>query len=147
MGKKSNKNRGIKSPKRRKSVRVSERRSKSVQELVGVLSMARDGFGFVTAEGFEDDIFIPYSKMHGALNGDTVKVAVSNKKKEGKKQEGEVIAIVERSNKPHIGVLSVRGNQVWAIDESSRMPYDIKIPMKAGEQLPQIGGKQAANGV
>ncbi|MBQ7222311.1 MAG: ribonuclease R [Bacteroidales bacterium] len=142
-----NKKRGIKAPKKRKSVRISERRSKSVQQVVGVLSMARDGFGFVTAEGVEDDIFIPYSKMHGALNGDTVKVAMSERKKEGKKSEGEIIAIIARSDKPHIGVLSVRGNQVWAIIESSRMPYDIKIPLKAGEQLPTIGGKQAANGV
>ena len=46
----------------------------------------------------------------------------------------------------NIGVLAVRGRQVWAIVESARMPYDIRIPLEDGEQLPTIGGIKAENG-
>lgn len=132
----------------RNEVRFKERRSKSSEEVVGKVSLARDGYGFVTVQGDENDIFIPYSKLHGALNGDTVKVAVSrSRKKNDRRREGEITYIVERSKKPHIGILSVRGNQVWAIVESKSMPYDIRIPVETLDDLPTIGGKKAEAGV
>ncbi len=136
-----------KNTKGRGPVRFStkERRSKSVVEEEGVVSLTRDGVGFVAVEGQEDDIFVRPNHLRGALNGDRVRVAVS-KKKSGARREGEVVRIIERSPKPHIGVLAVRGRQVWAIVESPRMPYDIRIPLEDGQELPTIGGIKAENG-
>ena len=125
---------------------VKERRSKSAEEFKGVVSLTRDGIGFVVVEGQDDDIMVRPNRLRGALNGDTVLV-VASKKKSGPRREGEVVRILERSPKPHIGVLIVRGRQVWAIVESPRMPYDIRIPLENGEELPTIGGKKAENGM
>ncbi len=124
---------------------TKERRSKSTVEMQGVVSLTRDGLGFVEIEGQEEDIFVRPHRLRGALGGDTVVVAV-NSRRTGARREGEVIRIVERSAKPHIGVLAVRGRQVWAIVESARMPYDIRIPLGEGEELPTIGGIKAENG-
>ena len=150
MGKKNSKKKDSskKNTKGRGPVRFSsrERRSKSAEELKGVVSLTRDGIGFVVVEGQEEDIMVRSNRLRGALNGDTVLVAVS-KHKSGPRREGEVVRIVERSARPHIGVLIVRGRQVWAIVESPRMPYDIRIPLEDGEELPTIGGKKAANGM
>ena len=132
-------------------VRTSERRSRSVEEFEGIVSLSRDGFGFVNAEGLKEDVFIPMRKLHFALNGDFVKIAVSKRRIQaglkGRSLEGEVIKIIRRSTKPHIGVLVVRGRQVWAIVESKNMPYDIRIDVKDPADLPEIGGKQAAHGM
>jgi ribonuclease R len=132
-------------------VRTKERRSKSVEEFEGIVSLSRDGFGFVKAEGLKDDIFIPMRKLHFALNGDFVKIAVSKRRIQaglkGRSLEGEVVKIIHRSPKPHIGVLVVRGRQVWAIVESKNMPYDIRIDVNDPSELPEIGGKQAAHGM
>ncbi len=132
-------------------VRTSERRSRSVEEFEGIVSLSRDGFGFVNAEGLKEDVFIPMRKLHFALNGDFVKIAVSKRRIQaglkGRSLEGEVIKIIRRSTKPHIGVLVVRGRQVWAIVESKNMPYDIRIDVKDPAELPEIGGKQAAHGM
>jgi ribonuclease R len=132
-------------------VRTKERRSKSVEEFEGIVSLSRDGFGFVKAEGLKDDVFIPMRKLHFALNGDFVKIAVSKRRIQaglkGRSLEGEVIKIIHRSPKPHIGVLVVRGRQVWAIVESKNMPYDIRIDVNDPSELPEIGGKQAAHGM
>ena len=128
-------------------ISVKGRRSKSQEELEGVVSLARDGFGFVVVEGSDNDIFVTQSKLRGALNGDRVKVVVTKKKSDSRRQEGEVVKIIERSKRPHIGILTVRGNQAWAIIESARMPYDIRIPIDSPKDLPEIGGIQAANGV
>jgi ribonuclease R len=126
---------------------IKGRRSKSQEELEGVVSLARDGFGFVVVEGDDNDIFVTQNKLRGALNGDRVKVLVTKKGGEKHRREGEVLKIIERSKRPHIGILTVRGNQAWAIIESARMPYDIRIPIESPKDLPEIGGIKAANGV
>ena len=132
-------------------VRTTERRSKSLEEFEGTVSLSRDGFGFVKTEGLKDDVFIPMRKLHFALNGDFVKIAVSKRRIQsglkGRSLEGEVVKIIHRSTKPHIGVLVVRGRQVWAIVESKSMPYDIRIDVHDPEELPEIGGQKAAHGM
>ena len=132
-------------------VRTTERRSKSLEEFEGTVSLSRDGFGFVKAEGLKDDVFIPMRKLHFALNGDFVKIAVSKRRIQsglkGRSLEGEVVKIIHRSTKPHIGVLVVRGRQVWAIVESKNMPYDIRIDVQDPAELPEIGGQKAAHGM
>ena len=126
---------------------IKGRRSKSHEEVEGVVSLARDGFGFVVLEGGDSDIFVPQPKLRGALNGDRVKAVITKKRGDARRQEGEVVKIIERSKRPHVGVLTVRGNQAWAIIESARMPYDIRIPIEGEDSLPTIGGIKAANGV
>ena len=132
-------------------VRTSERRSKSVEEFEGTVSLSRDGFGFVKVEGLQDDVFIPMRKLHFALNGDFVKIAVPKRRLQaglkGRSLEGEVTKIIRRSPKPHIGVLVVRGRQIWAIVESKNMPYDIRIEADGPDALPEIGGLKAAHGM
>ena len=132
-------------------VRTKERRSKSVEEFEGTVSLSRDGFGFVKVEGHTDDVFIPMRKLHFALNGDFVKIEVSKRRLQagaaGRSLEGEVVKIIRRSTKPHIGILVVRGRQVWAIVESKNMPYDIRIDVAGPDELPEIGGLKAAHGM
>ena len=129
-----------------------ERRSKSVEEFEGIVSLSRDGFGFVKVEGYPEEIFVPMRKLHFALNGDFVKVAVSKRRLQaanvkGRSLEGEVVKIIRRSDKPHIGVLVVRGRQAWAIMEGKNMPYDVQIDLSEPDPLPEIGGKRAVNGM
>ena len=131
--------------------RTTERRSKSVEEFEGTVSLSRDGFGFVKVEGLQDDIFVPMRKLHFALNGDFVKVSVPKRRVQsgakGRSLEGTVTKIIRRSTKPHIGVLVVRGRQIWAIVEGRNMPYDIRIDVAGPEELPEIDGKKAAHGM
>ena len=132
-------------------VQASERRSKSVEEFEGTVSLSRDGFGFVKVDGMQEDIFVPMRKLHFALNGDTVKVSVPKRRiqsgAKGRSLEGTVTKIIRRSTRPHIGILVVRGRQVWAIVESRNMPYDIRIDVSGPDELPEIGGRQAAHGM
>jgi len=105
------------------------------EEATGRVSMTREGYGFIIREGIEDDIFVSARKMRRALNGDTVKVVLTNKKTATKRFEGEVIEIIERSKKPIIGVLQITGSQAWVITESKNMPYDIRIPIESVQDI------------
>ena len=42
--------------------------------------MTREGYIFVIVDDLEDDVFVKASKTMGALNGDTVRVAVTKEK-------------------------------------------------------------------
>ena len=55
----------------------NEKPLKECPDYTGTVQMTRDGFVFVKVEGMEDDIFVRNGKTKGALNGDTVKVAVT----------------------------------------------------------------------
>ena len=53
--------------------------------LVGTFTGNIRGFGFVTVEGEDEDIFIPETQVNGAMHGDTVQVVLST----GKVAEGK----------------------------------------------------------
>ena len=112
--------------KRRKKIRV-------VPEYVGTAMMSREGFVFVRIEGQEEDVFVKASKTRGALHGDTVRVAVTQEREGNvRRRSGEIIAILERSKKPFVGILHIVGKQAWVLMSSKTMPYDISVPVPEG---------------
>ena len=86
--------------------------------------MSREGFVFVKIEGQEEDVYVKASKTRGALHGDTVKVAVTQEKVgSAKRRSGEIVAVLERSTKPFVGILHIVGHQAWVLMQSKTMPY------------------------
>lgn len=108
---------------------------KNYPEYTGKVQMTREGYVFVIIEDMEDDVFVRANKTRGALHGDTVRVAVTRQKTEGsgKRMEGEIREIIERTTRPFIGVLHIVGNQAWVLMQSKSMPYDISIGMLTPE--------------
>ena len=96
-------------------------------QYTGTVQMTRDGFVFVKVDELEDDIYVRQGRTKGALNADTVRVAVTKEKTDDKRQEGVILEVVERSRKPFTGILHVVGNQAWVLMQSRVMPYDISI--------------------
>ncbi len=122
--------------------RASVKKEKHIMECVGKISLTRDGYGFVSVENLQEDIFIPQKRLFGALNGDTVKVGVRKMGSDGLRMEGEVLEIVARSTKPYIGILQITGDQAWVIVENKVMPYDISVPITEADKKEQ--GKKVA---
>ena len=117
--------------------RILRKEKRALPEYTGVVRMTREGYAFIIVDGLEEDIFVRATKTRGALNGDTVRVAVVRQKLEGKRMEGEVKEVVTRSEKPFVGVLHIVGNQAWVLMQSRFMPYDISIEIidKDGKPL------------
>ena len=112
---------------------------------VGKVQMTREGFIFVMVEGLEGDIFVKASKTRHALQGDTVRVAVTRESNDQKRREGEVVEIVERSNRPFVGYYHTVGSQAWVLMQSKTMPYDIQVDAEEAAAMgAQAGMKVAA---
>ena len=93
---------------KRKIKKTTARGKKVFPQVTGRVQMTREGFIFVIPEAEEgterEDVFVKASKTRHALNGDTVRVSVTRKgdKEKGKRCEGEVVEIIQRSNKPFV---------------------------------------------
>lgn len=99
----------------------------SSQFVDGKVDMTKAGAAYILVEGFEEDIFVQPSKTRNALHGDKVKVLLYAKK-EGKKQGGEVVEILERKKLTYTGVLELTKNYGFLIADEKRMNTDIFIP-------------------
>ena len=154
MGRKSKKkggsSKGVENS-RGKSTKSGRRKHsgpKIAQTYEGIVNLNRDGIGFINVPELEDSIFVQNRRMRGALNGDRVKVAVySSRRPESGRIEGEVLSVIERSKRPHIGTLIVRGDKAWVMVESRVMPYDVRVDIAKASDLPVFGGLKATDGM
>ena len=83
-------------------------------------------FGFVRIEGEEDDVYVAGNKSKGAVDGDTVRVAIE-KPKNGRKREGTVTEIIERGNGVIVGTYSSSKSFGFVIADNQKFGKDIYI--------------------
>lgn len=96
----------------------------------GRLEITRNGTGFVIVEGLEQDIFIRKDFIRNALNGDEVRVELSEKgKKFGARPEGLIVEVLNRKQSEFSGRLEVHPHFAFLITDSEKMPLDIYIPL------------------
>ncbi|MFA5524384.1 MAG: ribonuclease R [Tissierellales bacterium] len=97
--------------------------------VVGKLQCHQRGFGFLIPENKElNDVFVSAQDMNGALHGDKVVVRHTTKSSEGRRQEGEVIRILERVNKTIVGIYENSKSFGFVVPSDTRMNMDIFIP-------------------
>ena len=135
----------------KRKIKKSKARGKKVfPQVTGKVQMTREGFIFVIPEAEEgterEEVFVKASKTRHALNGDTVRVSVTRKgdKEKGKRCEGEVVEIIQRSNKPFVGIYHSVGSQAWVLMQSKLMPYDIEVDPAEAEKLGAKAGMKVA---
>jgi len=96
--------------------------------VVGKFQGHQRGFGFVIAEVERPDIFIPADNVCGAMNGDRVLAKILKIENGGKKCEGEIVKVIERSNKTIIGTYEDSSNFGFVVADDKRIAQDIFIP-------------------
>ncbi|MGB8492531.1 MAG: ribonuclease R [Bacteroidales bacterium] len=95
--------------------------------VTGTVDLTRMGYGFVTTEELEEDVFVSATNLKTALHGDKVKVWLYAKRK-GARPEGEVVEIIERWRTSFVGTVEVMPNFAFLIPDSKNMPFDLFIP-------------------
>lgn len=95
--------------------------------LTGVFTAHPRGFGFVSVEGEEDDIFIPAEKVNGALHQDTVQVSITNTSS-GKRKEGAVTKIISRGMTRIVCTYEKSKTFGFAVPDNPKFGKDIFIP-------------------
>jgi len=101
------------------------------QLVQGTIQVTRQGFGFVTVEGVETDVFIPPGFLGTALTGDTVEISLSAKgrsRKEGaKRREGEVLRVLARGKDILVGTVQRYRKTFSVVPDDKKFPVEIVV--------------------
>lgn len=96
--------------------------------VTGRLQGNERGFGFVIPENQDiEDIFIPAGELNGALHGDKVMAKITHKEIATKKQEGEIIRILERVNDRIVGTFESSNNFGFVVADDTKINMDIFV--------------------
>ena len=95
--------------------------------LTGVFTGHARGFGFVTVEGMEEDIYIGEEDVRGAMHQDVVQVLLKPGR-EGKRREGTITKILTRGTTQLVGLYQESRNYGFVIPDNGRYTKDIFIP-------------------
>ncbi len=99
----------------------------------GTIDMTSRKTAYFICPDLEEDVFIPTNNLNRALDKDTVKVYVYNRRK-GRRPEGEVIEVIERNKTDFVGVIDIQKNFSFVATANPKMYTDIFIPKdKIGE--------------
>ena len=87
--------------------KIQLRKEKQMLTLKGIFHAHKNGFGFVTLNEEEDDLFIGRNDVNYAIDGDTVEVAITKVAdcSKGTSAEAKVIDVLEHSLKTAVGQL------------------------------------------
>lgn len=98
--------------------------------LTGVFSAHPRGFGFVSVEGENEDIFIGEAQIGGAFHGDTVQVSLLSDGGRGRRREGTITKIIERGTNHIVCTYEKSRTFGFAIPDNPRFGKDIFIPQE-----------------
>ncbi|WP_415324739.1 ribonuclease R [Chryseobacterium sp. MMS23-Vi53] len=96
--------------------------------LTGTIDFNQSGNAYVSVEGLEDDIFIHSKNVKDALQGDKVLIVTYTYK--GKKLEGSVLEVLERTRTEFVGTLQVVPHKDFGfvVCDKKTINTDIFIP-------------------
>ena len=97
--------------------------------LTGTFTAHARGFGFVSIEGEEEDIFIPKSQVHGAFHMDTVQVAITSENT-GRRREGTITKIISRGTTRIVCTYEKSKTFGFAVPDNPKFGSDIFIPQE-----------------
>jgi ribonuclease R len=107
----------------------------------GTIILHREGYAFVVpkekVEGLNSDIFIPSALTGSAMNGDKVKVEITNRKPGGR-AEGRVVNVTERARETVVGQLRWDGQVFFVAPTDQKLPAKIVIPDDVSEHKDKI---------
>lgn len=93
----------------------------------GVIMIRGKGTGFVSVEGYEEDILIPTEQLSFALDGDVVEIELK-KSVPGRRQEGKVLRVIEAKNTEFIGVVQKKQNMYRLLPDNRRIHIRPLLP-------------------
>lgn len=99
--------------------------------VVGTFTGHPKEFGFVSLdEEGKKDIFIPAYAVNGAMHRDRVLCSITAPAMGDKRQEGEIVEILQRGTEGIVGIYQECDNFGFVLPDDSKYPNDIFIPKR-----------------
>ena len=93
----------------------------------GVLRVNKRGYGFVTIDGEEEDVYIPSDDIKDAIEGDLVICEITLVKEDGRR-EGRILRVIKRGTVEVVGEVYFKGGVCHLLPDDHKLKIDIEIP-------------------
>ena len=97
--------------------------------VTGIFTSHPKGFGFVSVEDREEDIYIGESDTKDAFLGDTVQVGLKGQP-DGKRQEGVILQVLSHGVTEVVGTFEKSKSFGFVVPDNQRITRDIFIPLE-----------------
>lgn len=97
--------------------------------VTGIFTSHPKGFGFVSVEDREEDIYIGESDTKDAFLGDTVQVGLK-RQPDGKRQEGVILQVLSHGVTEVVGTFEKSKSFGFVVPDNQRITRDIFIPLE-----------------
>lgn len=97
--------------------------------LSGRIDFTSQGAAYVVMSDTESDVFVPYKKTKDALQGDLVKIHITNKYARGK-SEGEVVEVIKRDKTKFVGTIQITPKFAFVIPDSNKLHVDFFVKLE-----------------
>ncbi len=98
----------------------------------GYVQAHADGFGFLTPESGGKDIFLPERQMRKLMNGDKAAVKIASYDSRRERNEGALIAVLERAHQSVVGRFHRESGIEYVIPDDKRLTQDILLNRDVG---------------
>lgn len=106
---------------------------------IGTFISNQRGFGFVSIEGEEEDVFIPEEDSNGAFHLDKVQVAITGEKTGlGRRREGKILRVMEHGIVDIVGTFQKSRSFGFVIPDNGKIAEDLFIPH--GKEMGAVDG-------
>ena len=103
---------------------------KKSRQFVGKFRANEKGYGFVTLEDNDNEIFIAEKNTNSSLNGDTVAVELFKFKENDKNIEGRIVKVLKRDKREVIGTFQKSKNFGFVVPDDRKINTDIFVSKK-----------------
>ena len=93
----------------------------------GIVSVTRNGHGYLLVDGEKQDLFIHRNRLNGALNGDRVKLRYRLRTHPRSEKGSEVIEILERAQLSIVATYKAPGLSSFVVPDDSRLGKQIYV--------------------
>jgi len=107
-----------------------KKKKKKGTVVTGVLAKHRRGFGFVSCDGMDRDIFISPGSMGGAMSGDTVEVELAPDYRWHESPDGRITKILNRGLTEVVGTFEKSKKFGFVVPENKKLSEDVFIRKK-----------------
>lgn len=102
------------------------------KHIVGKYRATSRGFGFVEIEEQAEDVFVSEEHCKDAMDGDTVEIIITKEADQSRRQEGKIVAVLERGITTVVGLFEKNPgkNYGFVLPDNQKIAQDIFVPIE-----------------
>lgn len=105
---------------------ITGKKANNQKTIEGVVDLTQSGSAYIISPDLDQDVFVSRGNLLRAFDGDRVSVAL--KPGRGRRQEGEVVELLERARHDIVGTIEINGDFGFVVPDKRKIPIDIFIP-------------------